>query len=57
MQDCADTSVFRDIGLRKRASKGIECSKSGNQLGKQYLYCFRSFHATTAPQYDKCYNL
>ncbi|XP_022853793.1 uncharacterized protein LOC111375226 isoform X2 [Olea europaea var. sylvestris] len=35
MQDCADTSVFRDIGLRKRASKGIECSKSGNQLGDQ----------------------
>ncbi|CAI9776475.1 unnamed protein product [Fraxinus pennsylvanica] len=36
MQDCADTSVFRDFGLRQRASKGIECSKPGNQLDSEF---------------------
>ncbi|KAL2488651.1 uncharacterized protein Fot_41943 [Forsythia ovata] len=35
MKDCAEISAYRDFGLRQRASKGIECSKSGSQLDRE----------------------
>ncbi|CAA2953627.1 Hypothetical predicted protein [Olea europaea subsp. europaea] len=36
VQDCAETSAYRDFGLRQRALKGIACSKPGCKLESKF---------------------